>query len=449
MSPDPNGVNRSLDFPAPKEVEARLGEAEHSILETINRKVAGGRSLSEIIDFVFEATAPIMPCDRVGLALLAEGGRRVVAHYARAKYEPLFLTEGYAADLRGSSLERVLKLGEPRVIGDLEVYLRAHPRSESTKLLLREGVRSSMTCPIVVEGRPLGFFFRSSRFPNAYSDREMRLHTAVAERLGQAVEKAWRIEQLEASNRAYNEMLGFVSHEIKNPLASIISEGKVLHQGYAGEMAPKQRDMVGKMIRKAEYLLQLTREYLDMARIEEGSVRLRAKRGVDLLSGVVAPSLELVQAQFEERGQNVEILQPAEAPAVECDPDLLRIAVTNLLGNAAKYGVQGGSARVTWEAVRGGFTLSVWNEGPGFPESEKPNLFRRFSRLQTPELRTRRGSGVGLYTCWHIVHLHGGRIWAESEAGSWARFSFEIPQPLPPVPEQAGPGGSPAPGVRP
>jgi signal transduction histidine kinase len=417
---------QSLDFPTPKGLEERFTEAEDAILDMINQKVAGGRSLQEIVGFVFESTSPIMPCDRVGLAFLEEGGKRVVAHIALAKYEPMFLRNGYAADLKGSSLERVLRLGEPRVIGDLELYVRAHPRSDSTRLLLKEGVRSSMTCPIVVEGRPLGFLFRSSRFPNAYSEREMRLHAAVAERLGQAVEKAWRIEQLEASNRAYMEMLGFVSHEIKNPLSSIISEARILHQGYLGDLAPKQSEMVGKMLRKSEYLLNLTREYLDLARMEEGRMELNTREGVDFLVDVVAPSLELVQAQVEDRKQVLGIKAPAGL-VVECDADLLKIVVTNLVGNASKYGIGGGALDLSAQSDGRRLTVSVWNEGPGFPESEKSKLFRRFSRLRTPELLERKGSGVGLYTCWHIIQLHGGKIWAESELGKWAKFSFEIP----------------------
>jgi len=74
--------------------------------------------------------------------------------------------------------------------------------------------------------------------------------------------------------------------------------------------------------------------------------------------------------------------------------------------------------------------VTVWNEGPGFPESERGKLFRKFSRLQVPELLRRKGSGVGLYTSWRIVNLHGGRISARSEPGAWAEFSFTIPQPL-------------------
>jgi len=108
----------------------------------------------------------------------------------------------------------------------------------------------------------------------------------------------------------------------------------------------------------------------------------------------------------------------------------LLIAVVNLLGNAVKYGEQDGEIRVRIEAPADRVRVSVWNRGPGFPREERSKLFRKFSRLQTPELLKRKGTGVGLYTTWRVLQLHGGRVWARSELGQWAEFTFEIPQPL-------------------
>ncbi len=418
------------DFPRPENLDARLRQGARAILDKINTQVAAGNSIEQILGFVFSETRGIMPCDRVGLALLEEGWRRAVAHVALASYSPLFLNKGYSADLETTSLSRVLKTGEPRIIGNLETYALAHPHSETTRLLLREGVRSSMTCPLVVNEKPLGFLFRSSRFPGAYSEREVALHLRMAERLGQAVEKAWRIEQLEAATRAYMEMLSFVAHEIKNPLASIISEGRVMLEGYLGDVPEKQSGMLEKMVRKAEYLHGLTRDYLDLARIESGGLRFSPLKRVNLEAEVIALAIELVHAQIDERRMRLE-REGAAAPETECDPALMTIVVTNLLANAAKYGREEGRIVLSCGETPAGFRLSVFNDGPGFPESKKRDLFRRFSRLKTPELMKQRGTGVGLYNCWHIIQLHGGRIWAESEEGKWARFSLDIPQPLP------------------
>jgi len=419
---------RYLD--APTADVASLSKREQDVLALVNRKVAAGESLDAVLTFLFDATREVCPCDRIGLAFVEDDGQRVVSRWARASYEPLLLGAGYAEALAGSSLAEVIASGRPRIINDLERYLAAHPTSTSTALLVREGVRSSMTCPLEVDGRRVGLLFRSSRQVGRYDDRQVALHLAIAERLAQAVEKAWRIEQLAAANRAYMEMLGFVSHELKSPMASIVMDAKVLLGGYLGDVPDRQREALGRMVRKADVLLNLVRDYLDLARLEGGELTLRAVTEVDVLATVVEPALDLIRPQIEQRRVRLQQDLPSGPVMAECDPELLQIVLVNLLGNAVKYGNEGGEVRLTVRREPDLLAVTVWNEGPGFPESERGKLFRKFSRLQVPELLRRKGSGVGLYTSWRIVNLHGGRISARSEPGAWAEFSFTIPQPL-------------------
>ncbi|MBZ5589557.1 MAG: GAF domain-containing sensor histidine kinase [Acidobacteriia bacterium] len=420
---------RYLDLPAGVREFVEFSAEESRVLATVNQKVAAGQSLAEVMDFVFGVTREICPCDRIGVAFL-EDGDRLVSHYVRASYEPVLLSTGYAEALQGSSLHHVIASGQPRVIDDLRSYLSQHPTSASTALLVREGVRSSMTCPLSVDGHAVGVMFRSSRRPRAYDDHQVRLHLAIAERLSQAVEKAWRIERLTAANHAYTEMLGFVSHELKNPLASLVMDARTLSGGYLGPLDPRQIEVVERVARKSLYLLGLLRDYLDLARVESGELTASIVAGVDLISEVIEPAIEAVRSEVEEHGGRLRLDLPSGPIPIRCDADLLRIVLVNLLANAAKYGNPDGEIRASARRDPGLFTVSVWNEGPGFPESERPRLFRRFSRLQTPELLKRRGSGVGLYTCRRIIELHGGRIRATSEPGRWAEFAFTIPNPV-------------------
>jgi signal transduction histidine kinase len=106
----------------------------------------------------------------------------------------------------------------------------------------------------------------------------------------------------------------------------------------------------------------------------------------------------------------------------------MRVVLVNLLGNAARYGRRGGRILVRLDDEPQGLRGTVWNEGPGFTEAEKDRLFRRFVRLDADADLERRGTGVGLYTAWRIVQLHGGRITAESEPGHWAEFSVWLPR---------------------
>ncbi len=417
---------------------------ERAALDNVNHRVASGESLADVMDFVFESTQSLFPCDRLSIAFVQDDDR-VVSHWSRALYTPLLLQSGYAEDLRQTTLARVRDTGHVRLIDDLEAYVVLKPESVSARLLVREGVRSSMTCPLSVDDRNVGFLFRSSRNPGAYDMHEVLLHSALADRLSQAVEKAYRIEQLTAANQAYTEMLGFVSHELKSPLGAIVMDAKVLEQDYVGPLQPAQRERILKMRGKAEYLLTLIKDYLDLARIEGEGFTPQPKSQVDFPSEVIGRAIEVVQAQVEERRMRLTQDIPEHADAVECDPGLMIIVMVNLLGNAVKYGNEDGVIRVRMTQKRGRLDVSVWNEGPGFPKSERSKLFKKFSRLQTKELMARKGTGVGLYTAWRIVQAHGGRIWADSEEGAWAEFHLEIPQPLEQRRQSAPRGAKPAP----
>ncbi len=160
---------------------------------------------------------------------------------------------------------------------------------------------------------------------------------------------------------------------------------------------------------------------------------------------MIAPSVELVRPQLEERRMQVEVDSSQTPKAMaDCDPSLLRIVLVNLLTNAARYGRDGGRVAVRLSAERTRVTIRVWNEGPGFTPEDKAKLFRRFSRIKR-EGDPRRGSGLGLYNSWRIIQLHHGRIRANSVPGAWAEFTVELPQPLPPPETEPKPAAEPHP----
>jgi diguanylate cyclase (GGDEF)-like protein len=109
---------------------------------------------------------------------------------------------GYAAALEGSSLERILETGQPRILNDLESYLRANPASDSTARIVREGIRSSLTCPLIVEGRPVGFLFFSSKGIGTYADAHVELYQLIASHVAMIVEKGRLHQELLEANRA-------------------------------------------------------------------------------------------------------------------------------------------------------------------------------------------------------------------------------------------------------
>jgi signal transduction histidine kinase len=248
------------------------------------------------------------------------------------------------------------------------------------------------------------------------------------------------VAQLRQANQNYMEVLAFVSHELKNPIASMLTDARVLADGYLGPVEPAQVRKLERLIGMGHHLLELIREYLDLTQMESGNLAFRPQMA-DLLGEVVDPAVELILPQIQDRRMTLERLHPDAFRPVHCDPHLLKIVLVNLLGNAVKYGRPEGAIRLALDLGAGRLRITVWNEGPGFPAEERPRLFRKFSRLQAPELAARKGTGIGLYTAWRIAAMHGGNMDARSEQGRWAEFSLEIPQPLP-VEADAPPGTS-------
>lgn len=141
---------------------------------------------------------------------------------------------------------------------------------------------------------------------------------------------------------------------------------------------------------------------------------------------VVQASVAQTQSLFDSRRETLTLTSP-ENLSILADPELLRIALTNYLSNAAKYGKEDGEATLTVAEEEECITVSVRNEGSGFTADEKTSLFTKFSRLRNENTANKRGSGLGLFLVKYILELHGGSVWAESEPGQWAKFCFRLP----------------------
>jgi signal transduction histidine kinase len=232
-------------------------------------------------------------------------------------------------------------------------------------------------------------------------------------------------KDLRAANHNYMEMLGFVAHELKNPLTSAVLSLHTVKDGYLGEISSAQQECLDSVAQSLEYFQDMIKNYLDLSRFEKGELHV-TKTYIPLQTRVVQPVLEGLGRELEERGMVVVNEIPA-GKVVYADANLLRIVYDNLVSNAVKYGLEGGTVVLDADESDDGLTLSVCNDSNGIPTELLPKLFRKFSRLDSPEYASKRGTGLGLYICKEIVEKHGGAIWVDSELGQWVRFSFTLP----------------------
>jgi diguanylate cyclase (GGDEF)-like protein len=196
----------SVELPGTRDATLRqLGEEIGALADDLEHRFARYSRLSRIsvdvnsglmLERVYESFRGVIPYERIGCALLDHATWTLRARWARTEAREPVIGQGYEQSLTGSSLEQIISSGQPRIIEDLQQYLVEHPQSDATRRIVQEGMRSSLTCPLVARGRPIGFLFFSSLRARVYEPAHARTFGEIAEQLSVVVEKSLLYERL-------------------------------------------------------------------------------------------------------------------------------------------------------------------------------------------------------------------------------------------------------------
>jgi signal transduction histidine kinase len=245
-----------------------------------------------------------------------------------------------------------------------------------------------------------------------------RLYKTVHEQkelLAQAVRRA------EEADRRKDEFLAMLGHELRNPLAPMVTALHLMKlKGAGGE---RERDVIERQVR---HLSRLVDDLLDVSRITRGKVELRRERFET--AAAIAKAVEMVSPLLEKYVHHLEIEVPREGLMVEADPVRLAQVFQNLLTNAAKYSEPGSHIAVSAARDGGEVVVTVRDDGMGIAESLLPRIFEPFVQGDRTIDRAEGGLGLGLTLVERLVSLHGGKVSARSEGpGRGSEFEVRLP----------------------
>ena len=227
--------------------------------------------------------------------------------------------------------------------------------------------------------------------------------------------------ETEDALRAREELLAVVSHDLRNPLNTIHSTASLLLEGI-----PPQEEhprYLGIIQRSSSVMERLIRDLLDVSRMEKGRLSVEPRRME--LAPVLRETCEGMEQTAAGEGITLFCDVPDDLPAVRADPDRIRQAMGNLLGNALKFTPEGGVVRLEAEEAPEGVYVRVVDTGCGIPREDQRHLFEPFWQAPGGE---RRGVGLGLAIVRGIVEAHGGRIEVSSVVGEGTTFSVSLPR---------------------
>jgi PAS domain S-box-containing protein len=252
----------------------------------------------------------------------------------------------------------------------------------------------------------------------------------LTERVRTEEERAARLAA-EQANRAKDEFLAMLGHELRNPLAPIVTALQLMKLRGGGELTREQEIIE----RQVKHMTTLVDDLLDIARVTRGMLELRRRR-VEMRA-VLAKAIETSSPLLEQRQHHLAVDSPAgEAIVVDGDEARLAQVITNLLVNAAKYTDPGGHIDLTMRRDGADVVVEVKDDGNGIPAEILPVVFDLFVQgAQTPE-RSTGGLGIGLTLVNRLVALHGGTVGVHSPGiGQGSTFTVRLPL-APPEPSE-------------
>jgi signal transduction histidine kinase len=402
------------------ELEEKL-ENSNERLETLNQiaiNTATTLGLTPRLEFICGSIRELMGVKGVIIRLLDERTNRLEIVSSCGLSDAYIKKGPIDAD---KSFARTLK-GAPHAVLDVA----SEPSLQYPEEIKKEGIVSMIAFPLQGREKVIGTLrlFTSER--REFTREEMDFVAALASQGAISIENARFYDAMKRQDEAKNDFIILMTHELKSPLNAIQGLLDVMLKGYVGTITDKQKELIGRMQKRIDSVLEVSAELLDIYQWQSKGIIDKVWTSVSL-KDQIQKAEDLFKLIAQKKGITISYEVPEEQVNVKAGEEDLEKVLNNLISNAIKYTPTGGSISVHLTLADKQVTLRVKDNGIGISSEDVPKIFSEFFRTKEAKVLDPDGSGLGLPFVKKIVESLGGTIRVESEKGQGTEFMVTLP----------------------
>ena len=331
-------------------------------------------------------------------------------------------------------LDSKVRFGIPKVIRTRESEFYPEVTSELLESLTKNknyleviknwNLKSAMVIPLIARDKIIGtmsFLITDSNYH--YTNDDLIFAEQLGSRAALAIDNSRLYDQLKVLDKAKDEFLAMLSHELRNPLAPILNSVQLLKAGVGPE---ESKELIDITERQVENMRRLVDDLLNTSRIMQGKINLQVKPMDIILT--VNNAIKTATPHIESKGHKLNLSSNIKSLEILGDAIRIEQVLVNLLVNAAKYTDKRGDIRISCLKEDGNISIKIKDNGIGITKDMLPKIFDIFTQVDKSLARTQGGIGVGLAFSKAVVELHGGTITAYSEGvRKGSEFTVSLP----------------------
>ena len=400
------------------ESAARLNQKFWQLFAMI-RSIGSAHDLNQVLNAVSSKTAAVMDVKGISIKLLSEDGKQL--RYAAAYGLPDAFVREKVVDVHKSPLNKRIIEGEPYVTGNVTVK----EMFQFGEVLAEAQIKSVLFLPLRLEGKVIGILGAYCYLPDRFTEEVIDFFRVVAGLVAIALENARAYEAVARLVKERSWYMLRVAHNLRAPLAGMLSILDVVRGGYLGALNAEQQEYLRRLDRRSRTMLMLINELMTLAKSRE-------EKRTDALKST--PPQELarrIRRTFQDRAaeKNIafEVSVPENLPPIRGNLEMIEQILENLVSNAIKYTLPDGKVAVKFSQTANRVRTEISDTGIGIPKADRPRLFSEFFRAENARTLENTGTGLGLAIVKEFVDKLDGRILVESEEGMGTIFVVDLP----------------------